>query len=1031
MDAERWKHVNRLLDTAVARPPDERDAFVRQACVDDEALEREVRSLLTAREQAGSFLESPAIDVAARAVALERGPESSDSGVSLTGQTVSHYRIVGKAGAGGMGVVYKAEDIRLHRFVALKFLPAAVARDAAALLRFQREARAASALNHPNICTVYDVGEQDGRACLVMEYLEGTTLKERITERPVGIEDLVRLGVEIAEALEAAHAEGITHRDIKSANIFLTHRGVAKVLDFGLAQVASIWSPGGDATAGLTVTVDAHVTKIGSVLGTVAYMSPEQVRAEPLDVRTDLFSFGVVLYEMATGTLPFLGDSSAVVSASILHDAPIPPARLNPGVPAEVARIIDKCLEKDRDLRYQHASDIRADLQRVKRETDSGRVPSRAEPVVTTVTRWKMIVSAAAGLVALSVAGYFYLHRAPALTDKDTIVVADFENKTDDPVFDDTLRRGLAVELQQSPFLNLISDRQVQQQLVLMGQPKEARLTSDVAQQICERTASAIVLEGSIASLGSQYVLGLRARNCNAGNILDQEQIQAAKREDVLNSLSEIARKLRTRLGESRATVETHSMPLAEATTPSLEALKAYSTGMKLDLSSGFPASIPFFRRAVEIDPTFAFAYANLGLSYGGVDSVASAQSATRAWQLRDHVSDRERFFIDFTYDRQVTGNLEKAYETLELWLQTYPRSSEKPGPLDLLGGMATHGTGRYERAIEAEQIQIADDPDFLFGYANLATAYFFSGRFEEGERVLRRATERKLENPNLLMTQYNIAVLKGDKDQMDRTVALAKGKHGAEHPMANVEALALARSGRITLARQSSSRAIDLAGQEGGREAVASYQAARAVWEATCGNAAEGKKNAIAALALSNARDVEYTAGLALALSGDASRSELLADDLEQRFPEDTFARFTYVPVLRASSALEHGKPTDSVEHLRIALPYELAVNGLNFAHYYLGGLHSAYVRGEALVAAHRYPEAVAEFQKILDYRGIVGLDPIGALAHVQLGRAFALSGDLAKSKTAYQDFLALWKDADPDIPILTQARAEYARLR
>jgi tetratricopeptide (TPR) repeat protein len=776
--------------------------------------------------------------------------------------------------------------------------------------------------------------------------------------------------------------------------------------------------------------VDAHLTSAGSVLGTVAYMSPEQVRAEPLDGRTDLFSFGVVLYEMATGTLPFLGDSSAVVSASILNDAPVPPASLNPALPADLARIIDKCLDKDRDLRYQHASEIRTDLQRVKRDTDSGRATSRAAPAVTTVTHWKMIVPAAAALLALSVAGYVYVHRAPTLTDKDTIVLADFENKTGDAVFDDTLRQGLSVALQQSPFLSLISDRQVQQQLTLMGQPKEARLTSDVAQQICERTASAIVLEGSIVSLGSQYVLGLRARSCNTGNVLDQEQIQAAKREDVLNSLSEIVRTLRTRLGESRATVEKHSTPLADATTPSLEALKAYSTGMKMDLSSGFPASIPFFQRAVEIDPTFAFAYANLGLSYGGVgESVLSAQNTTRAWQLRDRVSDRERFFIDFTYDRQVTGNLEKAYQTLELWLQTYPRS-EKPGPLDLLGGISTHGTGRFERAIETAKKQIADDPDFLFGYTNLAFAYFFSGRFEEAEGVLRRATERKLENPSLLMTGYNIAVLKGDKDQMDRLVARARGKHGAEHPMANVEALALARSGRLTLARQSSSRAIDLARQEGGRELAASYQAARAVWEAVCGNAAAAKTNASAALVLSSGRDVEYAAGLALALSGDSSRSQPLADDLDKRFPEDTFAKFTYVPVLRALSALEDGKPTDSVELLHIALPYELAVNGLNFNHFYLGGLHSAYVRGEAFVAAHRYPEAVAEFQKLLDHRGIVGADPIGALAHLQLGRTFALSGDKSRAKAAYQDFLTVWKDADADSPIFQQAKAEYARL-
>ena len=1033
MDAERWKQIDRLMDAAQARPPDERDAFLRQSCMDDEGLEREIRALLAAREQAGSFLESPAIDVAARAIALEPRDETSESAGSLTGQTISHYRIVGKVGAGGMGVVYKAEDIRLHRFVALKFLPETVARDPDALRRFQREARAASALNHPNICTIHDIGEQDGRACIVMEYLEGTTLKHRIAERPLAIEELVRLGIEIAEALEAAHAEGVTHRDIKSANIFLTRRGAAKVLDFGLAQVASLRRPDADAgdTAGPTVTVDAHLTRIGSVLGTVSYMSPEQVRAEPLDVRTDLFSFGVVLYEMATGSLPFHGDSSAVVFASILNDAPISPARLNPGVSAEVVRIIDKCLEKNRDLRYQRASDIRTDLQRLKRDTDSGRATSRAEPAVTTVARWKVIVPAVAALLALSVAAYVYVHRAPTLTEKDTIVLADFENTTGDPVFDDTLRQGLSVDLQQSPFLSLISDRQVQQQLALMGQPKDARLTSEVAQQVCERTASAMILEGSIASLGSQYVLGLRAKDCNTGNILDQEQIQAARREDVLNSLSEIVRNLRTRLGESPATVRQHSTPLAEATTPSLEALKAYSTGMKLTLSTDF-AALAFFRRATDIDPQFALAYAVLGLLYSTAgESVLSAESTTKAWQLRDRVSDREQFFIDFAYHRQVTGNLEKAYQTLESWLQTYPRGNRDVNPLGLLGGLATHGTGRFERAIDASHKAIAADPDLALLYANLAYSYLLTDRFPEAESTLQRASERKMDSPLFLLLQYNIALLKGDQDQMRRTVALAKGKPTAEHWMAHLEALTLARTGRFEAARRSSSQAVELALQQGQHEAAASYQAARAVWEAVCGNGAEGKRNAMAALALSNGRDVEYTGALALALSGDSAQSQPFVDDLEKRFPEDTFAKFTYVPVLRALSVLADGKPTDSLERLQMALPYELAVNGLNFAHFYLGGLHSAYVRGEALLAAHRYPEAVPEFQKILSHRGIVGADPIGALAHLQLGRAFALSGDLAKSKTAYKDFLTLWKDADPEIPILTQAQAEYAKLQ
>jgi tetratricopeptide (TPR) repeat protein len=514
--------------------------------------------------------------------------------------------------------------------------------------------------------------------------------------------------------------------------------------------------------------------------------------------------------------------------------------------------------------------------------------------------------------------------------------------------------------------------------------------------------------------------------------VLDREQIQAARREDVLNSLSEITRRLRTRLGESQATVEKHSTPLAEATTPSLEALKAYSTGMRgINSSANFPAAIPFLQRALEIDPKFAMAHASLGLASSTLgETVLAAESATRAWQLRDRVTDRERFFVDFLYDRQVTGNLETAYQTLESWLRTYPRGEAPNSALSLLGGLSTHGTGRFERAIEASREQIATDPDFGLAYSNLASTYFLLDRFEEAERVLQRAAERKLENPILFMIRYNIAVLKGDQGQADRTATLAKGKPTVNHTVAHAEALALARSGRLQLARQSTSRAMDLALQERQRETAASYQAARAVWEAACGNAARAKSDAIAALALSDGRDVEYSSALALALSGDTSRSQTLADDLDQRFPEDTFARFTYVPVLRALSALADGNPANSVERLQIALPYELAVNGLNFNHFHLGGLHSAYVRGEALLAAHRYAEAAAEFRKVLDHRGLVGTDPIGALAHLQLGRAFALSGDTIKAKAAYRDFLTLWQDADADNPMAVQAKTENTRL-
>jgi len=672
-------------------------------------------------------------------------------------------------------------------------------------------------------------------------------------------------------------------------------------------------------------------------------------------------------------------------------------------------------LEEDPERRWQSAAEL---------ERKMGPIAARPSP-------WKIVLAAAA-ILALFAAAYFYFHRAPRLTDRDTIVLADFDNKTGDPVFDDTLRQGLSVELQQSAFLTVISDEKVQQELALMGQPKETRLTSEMAQQICVRTASAAVLEGSIARVGSQYVLGLRAKNCNTGNILDQEQVVAAKREDALNSLSQIVRKFRTTVGESLATVERHSTPLAKATTPSLEALKAYSTGIKVFVSSGHEAAIPFYRRAVEIDPQFAIAYAQLGLCYSAMgESVLSAESTMKGWLLRDRVSDREKFCIDFTYDRQVTGNLEKAYQTLELWIQTYPRRGQNPNPHNLLAGLSTQGTGRFERAIEASQEGLAVDPDLAIRYATLASSYFLTGRFPEAESTLERASERKLEIPSFLVLRYNIAVLKGDQAQMDRALGLARGKRRAEHWMAHEEALALARSGRLQAARRSSSRAVDLAVQEGQRESAASYQAARAVWEAVCGNAAEGQRSAMAALELAKGRDVQYAAALALALSGGSSRSEALAGDLEKRFPEDTFVKFTYLPVLRALAELGRGKPADGVERLQIALRYELAANGLNFSHFYLGGLHSAYVRGEALIAAHRHSEAAAEFQKILDHRGIVGLDPIGALAHLHLGRAHTLSGDNAKAKSAYDAFLTLWKHADPDIPILKQAKAEYAKLQ
>ena len=657
--------------------------------------------------------------------------------------------------------------------------------------------------------------------------------------------------------------------------------------------------------------------------------------------------------------------------------------------------------------------------------------PAMTEAPTGIGTRWKLIVPAIVAVLALSVGGYFYLHRTPKLTDKDTIVLADFTNTTGDSVFDGTLRQGLAVQLEQSPFLSLISEERIQQVLRLMGKPADARLTPEIAREICERTASAAVLDGSIASLGSQYVLGLRAEDCRTGDVLAEEQVQAARKEDVLNALSQIASKFRSRVGESLTTVKKYDTPLAEATTPSLEALKAYSAGWQVVSSTGSAAAVPFFNRAIEIDPNFASAYAALGRMYGDIgESVLSAQNTNKAYQLRDRASDQEKFFISLTYELQVTGNLEKAQQICDLWVRAYPRASLPHG---LLAGGIYPSIGKREESVEEAKIALGIDPDFSIGYSLLADSYLALERTAEAEKTLQRASERKLDIPDFYVQRYVIAFLKDDKTGMEREAALPREKPGVDDWMSNAEAFVSAYSGHLEEARKMSRRAADLARKAERRDTEALYEADAAMREALFGNALAARQRAGDAVELSKSRDVEYGAAFALALSGDSSRSQGLTEDLSRRFPEDTIVRFTYVPTIRALVALNHSQPSKAIELLQTAISYEGGTPIEGGSEFLLGAgsLYPAYVRGLAYLASHHGAEAAAEFQKILDHRGIVISDPIGALAHLQLGRAYALSGDKTKAKSAYQDFLTLWKDADPDIPIFKQAKAEYAKLQ
>jgi serine/threonine protein kinase/Tfp pilus assembly protein PilF len=970
------------------------------------------------------------------------------------------YRILRPLGEGGMGTVYLAEQREpIRRRVALKVVKLGMD-TGQVLARFANERQALAMMDHPNIARIFDAGATPkGRPYFVMEYIEGIPITQYCDRNRIAIGQRLELFLAVCRAVQHAHQKGVIHRDLKPSNVLVMEQEGAplpKVIDFGIAKATDQWA-----------VESTLLTQFGQMVGTPEYASPEQadVTTGNVDESSDVYSLGVILYELLIGTVPYDAASMRQVGLAemlrIIREEEAPPlsrklttmgaaatdiAERRQTDPASLRRLVDgdlnsiamKALEKVRERRYPSATELAADLQRYLEHR-----PVLASPASRLYRTRKFLrrhrpaaLGATAGLafILLSALTVWSFARRdsppkPKFANKGAIVLGEFANATGDAAFNGTLRPVMAGELGKSTSFSVLPDARMNQTLRLMVRPVDTKLSLDVSSEICERTGSAAVLESSVTGLGGEYVLSLRARNCRTGDVLDEEQASAAKKEDVFKALGQVANRFQTWAGKSLPRVEKEPSLPADATTPSLEAWRSYSAAMKAQQQKAQTAeAIPLLKRAIELDPQFAMAYANLGRAYASFgESELGAQNIAKAYELRNRVSDQENYYITFNYHRQVTRNLEMARQTLESWIHATPQDFVAHG---FLAAFTTQGSGHYDKAAEEGLKAIELDPDYSIGYQNVAFAFIYLNRLPEADAILRKASERRIETIEFSLCRYFIAFLRNDQAAMEKEIAQREAKLEAQGWFEHQEALTSAYRGRLKEAARLSDRAVSLSRQAGLRERASLFEGARAVWSALFGIREEGRRNATAASSLYRSRDADYGPAFALALLHEPAQAHKFAAELEKRYPEDTSVQFSYLPALRALEALNRNNAGKALEMTQVATPYDLAVPGTAFySGAFFGAMYPVYVRGMAYSRMRRHGEAAAEFQKILDHPGIMLNDPLGPMARLQLARALSASGDRAKSATVYKDLLTLWKDADPDVPVVQEAKAESAR--